>query len=106
MQGDYGNVDIVNYNEDNESIYIRNNNIDLNSWGDGLGYPIGSNGKGMTVIIFRNQQFKKTIDSINIYSIGADNTKEVEICHNETEDTYTVEGEDWGGLNTPYVDLV
>lgn len=98
----FGNVDIYTYKEDAKTIRNIYENVNLNDWGEGFGFPVWWT--PLVVLQFKYSLFTKEIDSLEVYSIWANNTKEVEICYNEDDDQYFVDWEEYTW--NPYTDLV
>lgn len=93
---------LITYQEDSKTIKNIYDDVNLNDWDEGFGFPVGWS--PLVVIQFGYSFFTKNIDTLEVYSIWADDTKEVEICYNEDDDEYFVDWETYTW--NPYTDLV
>lgn len=98
----FGNVDIYTYKEDAKTIRNIYENVNLNDWEEGFGFPVWWT--PLVVIQFKYSLFTKEIDTLEVYSIWANTTKEVEICMDPETDQYYIDWEEY--IWNPYVDLV
>lgn len=95
---------VITYREDSKTIKDIYDDVNLNDWAEGFGFPVGWS--PLVVIQFGYSFFTKNINTLEVYSIWANTTKEVEICYNADDNEYFVDGELWEGVNSPYVELV
>jgi len=98
----YWNVDIITYRDDSKTIKQTFTNIDLNSFSTWYGYPLGET--PLVLIRFKNAFSTKTLNTLQVYWIWADQTKDVQICLNLNTQEYTIDGEEYTW--NPYTDFV